>query len=67
MCVLLNSWLGHRICNARGLRQGDPLSTLLFALVMEALNGLFQLTDRQALFSSLRTPPPGTPSVVDVC
>jgi hypothetical protein len=54
--VLLNGWPGHCICHARGLRQGDPLSPLIFMLVIEALNGLFQLADCQGPFAPLRTP-----------
>ena len=35
--VLLNGNPGNLICNVRGLRQGDPLSPMLFILVMEML------------------------------
>jgi len=51
--VVTNGSLGRRICHARGLRQGDPLSPLLFVIVMEALNALFRLADSMGLLRSL--------------
>jgi hypothetical protein len=40
--VLMNGYPGERICHACDLRQGDPLSPMLFLLVMEALNALIR-------------------------
>jgi len=43
--IILNGSPGRRICHARGLRQGDPLSPLLFVLGMEALNALVKYAE----------------------
>ena len=56
--VLLNGIPGERITHRRGLRQGDPLSPMLFILVMDVLGhmiskaaelGLLQPLSRRAL------------------
>ncbi|WVZ79919.1 LOW QUALITY PROTEIN: hypothetical protein U9M48_027442 [Paspalum notatum var. saurae] len=54
--VLLNGRPGRRICHARGLRQGDPLSPMLFVVIMEALNGLIKLAYRGGFLASFRHP-----------
>ena len=51
--VLVNGRPGNRIYHARGLRQGDPLSPLLFVIVMEVLNALIHEADRRAIFTPL--------------
>ena len=51
--IILNGSPGRRICHARGLRQGDPLSPLLFVLVMEVLNALLHLADEHELLDKL--------------
>jgi hypothetical protein len=38
--ILLNGMPGDFITHRRGLQQGDPLSPLLFVLVMDILNAL---------------------------
>lgn len=51
--VLLNGAPGRRICHGRGLRQGDPLSPMLFIQVMEALNALIHRAEDFRLFTPL--------------
>jgi hypothetical protein len=51
--VLVNDRPGEHIHHARELRQGDPLSPLLFVIVMEVLNALITEADRQEIFSPL--------------
>jgi hypothetical protein len=52
--VMLNGTLGLKICHSRGLRLGDPLSPMLFLLVMEVLSEMFQKADEWSLLHELR-------------
>jgi hypothetical protein len=47
--VSLNGSPTTRICHARGLRQGDTLSPMLFVVVMEVLNVLIRRADDLSL------------------
>jgi uncharacterized protein YjeT (DUF2065 family) len=47
--ILLNGTPRERICHGRGLRQGDPLSPMLFALVMECFHALIRKADSLGL------------------
>jgi hypothetical protein len=49
--VVMNGNPGERISHAHGLRQGDPLSPMLFLLVMEALNALIHKADTCCFFN----------------
>jgi hypothetical protein len=51
--VIINGSPGPRIRHARGLRQGDPLSPLLFVIVMEVLNELIVEADRRGILTPL--------------
>jgi len=50
---ILNGSPDRRICHARGLHQGNPLSPLLFVLVMGGLNTLINLADARLLLRPL--------------
>jgi hypothetical protein len=51
--VLINGRPDRRICHARGLRQGDLLSPLLFVIVMDVLNALILEADRHGELTPL--------------
>jgi hypothetical protein len=51
--VLLNGSPGEKIVHRRGLRQGDPLSPMLFTLVMDALCFLVKRASEEGLLQPL--------------
>jgi hypothetical protein len=51
--ILLNGELGSRVLHCRGVRQSDPLSPMLFLLVMEPLHLLFKAAQDSGLLGSL--------------
>jgi hypothetical protein len=51
--VLLNDSPGEHIAHRRGLRQGDPLSPMLFILVMDVLGLLFSKVEEAGLLQQL--------------
>lgn len=57
--VLVNGRLGERICHAKGLRQGDMLSPLLFVIVMVVLNSMITEADRRHILTPLPGPVSG--------
>ena len=50
---MLNGEPGQLIQHQRGLRQGDPLSPMLFILVMDVLNSLFVKAGEEGLLQPL--------------
>jgi hypothetical protein len=51
--ILINGHATERLWHRRGLRQGDPLSPLLFVIVMDVLAALFKAADDRGLFDPL--------------
>jgi hypothetical protein len=53
-CYLLNGQPGKRILYCTGVRQGDPLSPMLFLLAMEPLHRLFKKAQKTNLLDKVR-------------
>jgi mannosylglycoprotein endo-beta-mannosidase len=51
--VLVNGAAGSAFSHGRGLRQGDPLSPLLFVLVMDVLSAMFRAAERAGVLPPL--------------
>jgi hypothetical protein len=51
--VMLNGFPGQHIIHRRGLRQGDPLSPLLFILAMDVLVYMFSKAEEEGLLQQL--------------
>lgn len=54
--ILLNGQPGRPIWHGRGLLQGDPLSLMLFVVVMGVLNNLIALAEESSLLQPLGLP-----------
>lgn len=60
--ILLNGEPGRTIHNARGVRQGDPLSPMLFILMMEVLHPLISKAAHEGILSL-----PASPAIHHQC
>jgi hypothetical protein len=49
----VNGEPGDLICHQRGLRQGDPLSPMLFSIVMDVLNSLISKASERGLLQPI--------------
>jgi len=49
--VLVNGTPSGFVSSSRGIRQGDPLSPLLFVIVMEAFSKLFSISVQRGFLS----------------
>ena len=52
--ILLNGVPTRPIQHGRGLRQGDPLSPLLFVIAIDPLQKLLNLATERRIFSKIR-------------
>jgi hypothetical protein len=51
--ILVNGCAGSAFRYGRGLRQGDPISSLLFVITMDVLGAMFRATERAGLLLDL--------------
>ena len=49
----MNGTMGKRICHSRGLWQGDPLSPMLFILIIEAFSAMIHRADEAGFLQPL--------------
>jgi hypothetical protein len=61
--ILFNGSAGPAFHHGGGLRQGDPISPLLFFIAMDVLSGLFRAAERTDVLTALGSIGLKTPSV----